>query len=277
MSIRVLLLTGIALLLVVGLILFGRDLDDAARRGPRWKRRLVAMGLAALAALGFGPACRSRKAAPSSGSPGAGQGSSRPRGAPETRTRNANRPRSGRPGSQLKDPPAQVRDWKDLRRVYHAAARVAQAPPGSYPFDEATKKRLLAGLEQARRLARRLVQSGRLSPAEGKVVLAELESLAQAVRSYRPVEMKRLSCYFRRGLPPKVARRGRLRSRLELLRKLARQGTVREEVLRLVEGRLQADLAAEEADPEPNSGQDLVAKLRRLWARLQKKARRTRP
>ena len=45
----------LGLVIVVSLVVIGQDLRRAKTRGPRWKRRIIAAGLAVLAAVGAYP------------------------------------------------------------------------------------------------------------------------------------------------------------------------------------------------------------------------------
>lgn len=48
----------LGLAIVVALVVIGRDLRRAKTRGPRWKRRIIAAGLAVLAAVGAYPVAK---------------------------------------------------------------------------------------------------------------------------------------------------------------------------------------------------------------------------
>ena len=109
---------GMVGLLVLGaLLLLGRNLEEAATSGPRWKRRLVAAGLAVLTAFGMVPSCKK----------------------PSNTSAKPERHLSPKSRRQARETTA----WQNLVEIYHRAESVASGKKGPYPFDKKGKAKLL--------------------------------------------------------------------------------------------------------------------------------------
>ncbi len=207
------LLTVAGLLLIAALALLGHDVHRAARTGPRWRRRLVAAGLALLAMLGAAPAASAAEA----------------------------------PGKLVAadgKPLADSREWKALDAAWREASEVASGKRGPYPFDEAGKKRLLAALEAAAKGVAALQAKAQIAEAEAGLLRIELGRLAGGVEAMRPTELRNATCYKPMSLGYRAKQSvDRLAARLPLLEKLAGAQQVQAAVVRKVIAAVESDLA----------------------------------
>jgi len=209
-----LLLAVAGLAIVAAFAVLGYDLYRAACTGPRWKRRLVAAGLAVLAMLGI-PACEETTQA---GDPPA------PTAAP-ARTL------------------AEAREWKRLTATWREAEEVASGKRGAYPFDRKGKEKLLADLKQAEADVAALQTAGLVTAPEAGLLAADLAQLTRGVQGKRPTEMKMATCYKPMMVIPARDSMGRLAARLPLLRQLVDGDKLHPDVARKVLVSVEADLA----------------------------------
>ncbi len=287
-----------ALLVLAALLLAGRNLSEETERGPRWKRRLVGFGLAWLALLGLQAGCRP-KSGEDRGKPAGPQSSrqARPHGGQSARQADPRPANPARPGAQprpqrprtprasgrsldeiqreAEEWAARIQSWKDVARVFRQAEKVARSPRGSYPFDRATKWKLLLGLEHAKKVVQKLADAGRLTGNEAAFLKGEFDAVHWKVSSFRPVEMNRATCYRPMSLSMLERREGdRLQARLRLLQKVAAQKSVDRRVVDLVRHEIESEIQRQ-PQTTGNAGQRL-RRLRQRLGRLWKKVLRKR-
>ncbi len=214
-----LLLAVAGLAVVVAFAALGYDVYRAARTGPRWRRRLVAAGLALLAMLGI-PACEGTRA----GDPPA--------------------PTAG-PARSLADAP----EWKRLTAVWREAEEVASGKRGAYPFDRKGKEKLLARLKQAEADVAALQAAGLVTAPEAGLLTADLARLTRGVGRKRPTELRMATCYKPIMVIPARDSLGRLTARLPLLQQLAEGGKLHADVVRKALVSVEADLAVLGQEP----------------------------
>jgi len=208
--------------LVVALMLLGRDLRRAARTGPGWKRKLVAAGLVLLAAMGINAGC--------------GDGTGLVGG-------------SAVVGSGVDDPIskdqslAETKQWKHLAEVWREADQIGSGKRGQYPFHEKGKKEILGELAAVGTNLDRFQETGLLTAAESGLLKQELSLLTSRVQAKRPTEMRNASCYEPMAFTPGRDSLKRLTDRLPLLEKLADAETIRPEVVSKVLATVEKDLA----------------------------------
>jgi hypothetical protein len=207
--------------IVIALILLGRDLRRAARTGPTWKRRLVTAGLVLLGALGITSGC----------SDWAGLGG----GYAIT-------------GASFEDPipPGrsldETRHWKHLAATWREAEEIGSGKRGNYPFNERGKKRILDDLATAKSNLGTLQHAGLLSVSEAGLLEKELDLLTSRVQAMRPTEMRNATCYEPMMFTPAQDSLNRLADRLPLLEKLAQSNTVQPQVVAKVLDTVDKDL-----------------------------------
>jgi len=208
----------IGVVLVAALAALGMDLWRAAHTGPRWRRRLIAAGLLALAMLGL-PALGDDTPAAHA-----------PADAVATEAQQAN----------LTDSP----DWRTVVEAWHEAEEVASGQRGDYPFNEQGKAALLSRLEDAGRKVAALQTAGLLSAAEAGLLNADLAVLVKGVQAKRPIEKQLTTCYLAGPMPfrPPQGSVARLSERLPLLEELAAADKLRPEVLYRTLGTVEDDL-----------------------------------
>ncbi|MCY2929818.1 MAG: hypothetical protein NTV86_10060 [Planctomycetota bacterium] len=204
----VFLATGVAgLLLLAGLALWRIDPEAWARTGPRWRRRLVAAGLAILAATGVAPA-----------QPAA----SRPVG---------NAPAATAPAR--KDL-ARTPEWGHLAAAWTQAEEALHFARGLYPFDQKGQRALLDSLNLALKDVDALLAMDCLSAPEAGLLKEDLQDLIREIADRRPSDPDGLvSCYEPiLGVTYHTAEAAEaLSKRLLLLEKLASARTVQPEVI----------------------------------------------
>ena len=199
---------------VAAIVLAGADPRRAARRGPRWRRRLIGAGLSVLAALGVPAAAKD--------APGAA-----PAGATAAEAAKA---RVGR-----------TDEWKHLAATWAEAEEVASGKRGAYPFDREGQKRLLDALDRSTRDVGDLAARGLLAADEADLLKQELAALTRGVQFKRPVELRMATCYKPMVLTPRDAR-AKLAERLPLLTRLATAKTLQPEVVVRVIVAVQGDV-----------------------------------
>ncbi|MCU0723516.1 MAG: hypothetical protein MUC63_07865, partial [Planctomycetes bacterium] len=290
-------LTG--LVAVAGLLLVGADVWLASGRGPRWKRSLLAAGLALGSWLGL-ISCASSPAgvAPATGAPASARGS----GAPSAGSVSpgaafepfplavGEEPEGGDEGKDPGGARLSPRDerlaaspkWNEFAALLAEAREVAAGRRGAYPFRADEKKRLLSELEAASDLLWPLRAEGLLTTAEEAFLAGEIAALAVRVRGFRPFEMRMATCY-EPVVPPDPFRASldTLRQRLELLEKIAAQGELSAKVVRKVLGSAEAHLktlsAGLEKDPAPDGKEPPERALREKVAGLLERIRGAAP
>lgn len=206
--------------LVIALIILGRDLHRAARSGPNWKRKLVTAGLVLLGALGMTSGC----------SDWAGLGGG------FTVAANFDDPIP--PGQGLQE----TNHWKHLTSTWREAEEIGSGKRGSYPFDERGKKRILDDLATVKSNLGKLQSAGLLSVPEAGLLEKELELLTSRVQAMRPTEMRNATCYEPMMFTPAQDSLKRLADRLPLLEKLAESSTIEPLVVAKVLDTVKKDL-----------------------------------
>ena len=208
-------LVAVAVLALIGAVaLLGYDVYRSARTGPRWKRRLVAAGLALLAMLGI-PACEEATEAGDPPAPTAG------------------------PARTLAGAP----EWARLTATWREAEEAASGKRGAYPFDRKGREKLLADLKQAEADVAALQTAGLVTAPEAGLLAGDLAQLTRGVQGKRPTELKMARCYNLMIVIPARDSMGRLAARLPLLRQLARSEKLHPGVVRKVLASVEADLA----------------------------------
>jgi len=210
--------------IVTVLLLLGIDAWRSAGAGPKWKRRLVAAGLALLATLGV-PGC-------GEGDDGATGGSSEigcytPISL-ETMQRVAFR---------------KTTEWTQLLLTWREAEEVASGKRGAYPFDKAGKRALLNAIQEAGRGLDTLASTEKLNETEVKLLQLELARLTEGVQAKRPTEMKMATCYEPMVMRPAHDSMKRLEARLPLLRSLAASRSFKPEVAAKALTTIEKDIA----------------------------------
>ena len=203
-------LGGLAIIAAIAML--GLNIHRAAHTGPRWKRRLVAAGLALLAALGV-PACEQAS--------------------------EAGGPTVAAATNSLTD----TAEWKRLLATWREAEEVASGKRGAYPFDRKGKERLLAAIKQSWTEVGELKAAGQFSDAEAGLLQADLDRLALGVQGKRPTEMRMATCYKPMMHLPAADSLKRLTTRLPLLERLAGSQKLQADVVRKTLACVEADLA----------------------------------
>jgi len=212
---QAILLTAAGLLVLAAMLLRGRRLGSALRRGPRWRRRLVAVALVSLTGLGVLSA-----------------------------------ERAGAALVEVVDEPAtddelaRNADWRAVVAVWSAAKNIADGKAGLYPFlNDDSQNEFLARLDKAGEGVNRLANDKHLTAAEAGLLVQGLADLRSRVSRYRPKTMMMATCYKPAMLRPAAASADRLQARLNLLEQLAQQTAVRRAVLDTVLANIEADIA----------------------------------
>jgi hypothetical protein len=204
-------LAGLAFVTV--LILLGADLQRAARQGPRWRRRLIAAALVALAGFGWV--------------------------SPVTAAENvvASKQISG-------DELSRNKDWREIMSAWKEAANIANGKAGQYPFlTDGAQESFLKQLEKRQQQCDQLAKAGLLTVAEAGLLKAGLKDLADRCDGYRPKTMMMATCYMPIPARPAWKSSQRLKERLDILEKLAQQPTIQVAVIEKTLAAIEADLA----------------------------------
>lgn len=207
---------------VLALMLFGRDPHEAAKSGPGWKRKLVAVGLLLLATIGITSGC------------GEGAGTS------DDATISSTDFDTAIPPGQTLD---ETKHWKHLTAVWREAEEIGSGKRGGYPFDEMGKQRILGGLSTVNDNLDKLENAGLLDEAETGLLKQELALLTSRVQAKRPTEMRMATCYEPMSFTPAQDSLKRLTDRLPLIEKLADSETLQRQVISKVFDTVESDLA----------------------------------
>ena len=218
------------------------NVRNAARRGPRWRRRLLSAGLVLLASFGFYSGAA--KAAPAE--------------------------RAG--WIAAKRGIAQTTEWKQIEAVWNDAVEVASGKRGSFPFDQAGKDKLRADLAAAKKAVQALGKAGRLSKAEVGLMVSDLDRLYSSVGSFRPSEMKAATCYKPTMYSGGARTLKWFEARLPLLEKMSADGNLKPAVLNKVLDRFDRDIAFL---TDKNKSRDLKSAQRVRAAKLIEVAQKT--
>jgi len=202
--------------LVIGLVLLGLDLRRAAKSGPGWKRKLVAAGLVLLGAVGITPGCSQIGEAVGVQVSGVDSNAPIPAGAALDETK----------------------QWQAVLDAWKAATPLAQSGKSTTAQREAVDKQF----ESAKKCIAKLTESGLLSEAESKLLLAEAERLRGEIYRNPPTDCQ-FTCYDMAFVAPAHMSMERLTKRLPLLKKMATDGKVQAAVLTKVVGSVEADVA----------------------------------
>ena len=205
--------------LVIVLILVGRDLQKAARTGPGWKRRLVATGLALLGAVGMTSGCGQ--------GPGANGGTA------------ASSKLAATAGQRLEE----TKPWNHLTAVWREAEEIGSGKRGDYPFDERGKAQILGELVTAAGNLDEMKDAALLTSTEAELLKKELARLTAGVRAKLPTEMRNATCYAPMEFMPCQESFSRLTDRLPLLEKLASSERLQPQVVSKVLGTIEEDIA----------------------------------
>ena len=199
---------------VLALILLGRDLHEAIRTGPTWKRKLVTAGLVLLATLGITSGC-STISGPTSvvGLPGIGFD---------------DRSLSERELTETKQ-------WKHVTKAWKAAVPFAESGESSSRQRKSVERKL----DLAKQSIDELVEAGLLMDAESQLLVTEADTLWRKIVRNRPTGLTLDSfltstCYSMQNLQsfsPTYRSANRLTERLPQLEKLAESETVHPQVL----------------------------------------------
>lgn len=241
--------------LVIALIILGRDLHRAARTGPTWKRKLVAAGLVLLGAFGIGSGCVDRA--------GSGDGSG---------FASVNFDDPIPPGQSL----VETYHWRHLQSVWREAHEIGSGARGAYPFDREGKQRVLDDITTVASNLEKLEDAELLTAAEAGLLAEELGLLKNRVLAKRPTEMQNATCYMTAMVLPGRESLDRLNARLPLLEELADSDTVQLQVVSKVLGTVDKDLdtlADEETldqlpDDEKAEAEAVVREARELVERI---------
>ncbi len=128
-------------------------------------------------------------------------------------------------------PPGSTESERQLVTVWEEATRIVQRERGEYPFDKSGQKRISEALGEQAAAVREWVKAGRLSPAEGDLLIQELTDLRQRVGDFRPVEAKEATCYEPRLFGPGESSPDQLEARLPVLDKVTEDKVLRPQVL----------------------------------------------
>jgi len=209
-------LAGVAI--VVGLLLIGADLRRAVETGPRWRRRIVAIALVLLGAVGMTSSLMSH----------------------------AERVENARLEYErgMADPNLATNVlWTELIDTWHEAEEIGSGRRGDYPFSASGKKRFLGELAGAEDKIDELCWRGFLVDAEVALLKQELGRVTQRVQGRRTTEEKMTSCYAPSLWTPGQDSMKRLAARLPLLKKLATVKKLQRPVLDKVLRTVKDDLA----------------------------------
>ena len=208
---------GMGVIVVAGLLLVRRDLTDLSLYGKR-VRRFIEIGLLVLVCFGVTE-------------PLAGCGSGEV-------TEQAGLIKDNDRGSVAK-----TSTWRRFLGVWQLAEEIAAGEKGSYPYTDAGKKRLLAGLEEGRKDADYFVKRQLLSQPEGELLKLTVSDMMADAGKYRTEEMKGVTCYLPMIHHPGGRSAERLAARIPLLRQVAESECVQGAVLELVFSSMEDEIA----------------------------------
>ena len=125
---------------------------------------------------------------------------------------------------------------------------IAANERGTYPFDVAGKQALLEQVAEAMTALAGLAQADLLTQPEAELLQQDLAELRDKVQAYRTREMEitvMVPCYAPMPLPhPAELSMTRVNDRIALLRQLATQQALSENVIRPIIDELRLDIAA---------------------------------
>lgn len=224
-------LIGAGVLLVVGLLIVRRDLEDTSRFGKRI-RRLIQIGLLALTCFGVAvplPGCDPYGASDRLGLIEAGE-----------------------KGSVTK-----TRTWRQFMRVWEEASSIADGEKGSWPYSADEKRQLIRGLEKGLKDTDYFVQKEMMSQPEGELLKLTVNEMIEDAGRFRTVEMKRTTCYMPGMIMPGRQSAERLSARIQYLKKLAMAERVQGVVLEIVLSNMEDEIAElEKQGDRPIGGLD---------------------
>jgi hypothetical protein len=225
----------LGVLLIAGLALLGRDTYRLARAGPKWRRRLVAAGLALLSVLGL-PACGETKD-----------------------TTPATVRHDGQPAATL----AEARGWARVMDAWRGADETLRRLRGPYPIRRATRDQLLTALDVAVKDIHALEQHALLGSGQAGLLLMDISELKGRVARMEVAGESVLSCYEAMTSDDVIRFSAEhLSRRLPLLKRLAVEEKVQPQVLRKVMASIEGDLralATAQADKEVSAEQKAKA------------------
>ena len=205
---------ALGIVLVALLAAWGADLRRAARTGPRWKRRLIAVGLGLLASTSCGP------------NPALGPDSAAPSQSENTLT-----------DTDTTRELIKTRQWRRICSTWKDAHQIARKKDLNL-LDRLGRDSLIKRLQQAEQDIRELHQDGLLSAAEAGLLEEDRKYLTSQIPA-RPRPLF-VTCYV--VVSPRFRAKERMGRRLPLLAELAKSGTLRPEVLKSVLDNIDRDL-----------------------------------
>ncbi len=180
-------------------------------------------------------------------------------------------PAAPAPKASLEETP----EWKALTAAWKDAERATSGPVMDYPFDEAGKKKILAGLATASESVGALEGKGLLSAAEADLLRKELASLTGFVRWKREKSPDGMygTCYDMAYIPtPPVRSVHDLSEQLPLLEKLATEKKLDAPAVRRILETVQAQLAALGKEGNAELRAKVAAAVERIKAAVGDKA-----
>jgi hypothetical protein len=145
-----------------------------------------------------------------------------------------------------------------LTLVWREAEATVALRYGDYPFDSEGRSALLLSIENSLAGIVRLTEAGMITKLEAELLTAGLEERLREVPHVQIYEYRLLSCYLLGPVGPSPQNSfERLKRRVPLLQKLAREGTIHRSVLEALRPSLEADLTQ-----LGTSSEDEVVKVR---------------
>lgn len=210
-----LIVTGI--LLVIGLLIFRKDLKDTSSYS-RKMRRLIHIGITAFTYLGL--------AIPISGCEA---------DIPTDQT--------GLIEADDKGSVANIRKWQKFMKVWDEASLIAAGSKGGYPYTSKAKKELLEVLEEGLKDADGYMEKGIMNRPEGELFKFAVLDMIEDAGRFRTIEMKGFTCYMPMVLEEGWQSAPRLYARINLLKQLAEAKRVQAEVLEIVLTSMEDEIA----------------------------------
>jgi len=169
--------------------------------------------------------------------------------------------------------------WRTVVEAWRFAKPLAE----SHKSTTAQRKEADAKLQAAREAIRKLVADGKITEAEGKLLVDEADAIRQEIYRNPPID-SRVLCYSMAYVAPARQSYQRLARRLPLLQAAAERGKVSPAALEKVLPTVRADLAtlADEAQlrkpgsPKPEEAERLRKEIRASLSRIEESLAETR-
>ncbi|MHC4663380.1 MAG: hypothetical protein ACYS8W_17105 [Planctomycetota bacterium] len=214
-------LGGLALVFI--LLFFGFDVYLSARRGPKWKRKLLSAGIIALSMMGVT--------------------------LPMTSCTSDEEPTQGQIAVTCYDmvaiepPKSGAVELGDFLKTWKEGRKILESDRWSHPFDKAGKKNLLAALKKAEQDVSSLESKGDICKATAALLRKDLAFMISTAQSRRPSEKDRVECYKIAVITPARGGMARISERLPLLEKLLEKDKLNKELVLKVLETIERDIS----------------------------------